>query len=176
MERKSNISLIILAFILILILIFLPTINIKAEEAHLKVSTLLSNSSKYNGKNIRFIGEVIGEPLGRGDYKWINILDEEGNAIGVWLKVELIKEIKYYGKYKVKGDIVEVEGIYHSICNEHGGDTDIHANSINLIKKGYLIKEQVLYQKFYIILLEGITLLIVLIVLRIKKYYESLSK
>lgn len=156
--------------------ILLPMQNIETLEIDLTVSKLLNNPQKYNGKRIVFIGEVIGEPLGRGDYRWINVSDSEGNAIGVWLKVELLKDIKYYGKYNIKGDTVEIEGIYHSICNEHGGDTDIHSDFLRVLKKGYLIKERVNLKRIYTVLILGVATLIVLLSIRIKKYYESLSK
>lgn len=162
--------------IIIFILFLLPAYNIKAEEVlYLKVSTLLNNPSKYNGKIIRFKGEVIGEPLGRGNNRWINVLDDEGNAIGVWLSKDFIKDINHYGKYNVRGDMVEVTGIYHSICNEHGGDTDIHANTLKILEEGYLTKEHIEMRKVYIVLLEGIFILTILIIFRVKKYYESLS-
>ncbi len=161
--------------IIIVIFFFLPAYNIKAEEAsYLKVSTLINNPSKYNGKIIRFKGEVIGEPLGRGNNRWINVLDNEGNAIGVWLSKNFIKDINHYGKYNVRGDIVEVTGIYHSICNEHGGDTDIHVNTLKILEEGYLTKEHIEMRKIYIVLSEGIFILITLIIFRVKKYYESL--
>ena len=164
-------------FIIFAISFFLLQMNcIKAEEPFLKVSTLLKDPFNYNGKSIKFKGEVIGEPLRRGNNRWINVLDNEGNAIGVWLSEDFIKDINYYGKYNIQGDIVEVEGIFHSICKEHGGDTDIHANTFKILEKGHLIKEQIKIQKIYIILLEGVFIIIVLIFFRIKKYYESLSK
>jgi hypothetical protein len=147
----------ILSFLTIIIFIFflLPTYSIKAEEAlYLKVSTLINNPSKYNEKIIRFKGEVIGEPLGRGNNRWINVLDNEGNAIGIWLSKDFIKDINYYGKYNVRGDMVEVTGIYHSICNEHGGDTDIHANKFTILEKGYLTKEPIKTNRIYIVSLE----------------------
>ena len=42
----------------------------------------------------------------RGEYAWINVNDEK-NAIGIWIKKELIKDILYTGSYKAKGDLVE---------------------------------------------------------------------
>ncbi len=172
MTKKIFSFCVIIVFILLLQLMY----GIKAEEPFLRVSTLINNPTKYNGKIVKFMGEVIGEPLGRGNNRWINILDNEGNAIGVWLSEDFIKDINYYGKYNIQGDIVEVEGIFHSICKEHGGDTDIHANTFKILEKGHLIKEQIKIQKIYIILLEGVFIIIVLIFFRIKKYYDSLSK
>jgi len=69
---------------------------------------------------------------------------------------------------------VEVTGIYHSICNEHGGDTDIHVNTLKILEEGYLTKEHIEMRKIYIVLSEGIFILITLIIFRVKKYYESL--
>ena len=166
-----------LSFLTIIILIFflLPTYNIKAEEAFLKVSTLINNPTKYNGKIVKFRGEVIGEPLGRGNNRWINVLDNEGNAIGVWLSEDFINNINYYGKYNIRGDMVEVTGIYHSICNEHGGDTDIHANTFTILEEGHLTKEVIKTDKIYIVSLELVCLFIAIVTFKVSKNHESLS-
>lgn len=154
----------------------LSTIAI-AQQNDLTASELLNNPEKYNGKKIVFRGELIGEPLGRGNYRWVNVADNEGNAMGVWLNAEYLKDIKYFGRYNIKGDTVEIEGIYHSICNEHTGETDIHANSFIITKEGYTIKEIIKIEKLCIALILGIAVLIMLILsLIIRKYQESLNK
>ncbi len=96
---------------------------------------LINNAKNYNGNTVVDKGEVIGDIMLRGEYAWINVNDEK-NAIGIWIKKELIKDIIYTGSYKAKGDLVEITGKFNRRCLEHGGDLDIHAQSINKISSG----------------------------------------
>jgi len=101
---------------------------------------LINNAKQYDGKSVNYQGEVIGDVMVRGENAWININDKK-NAIGIWLSSGLAKEISFTGSYKFKGDVIEVEGIFHKSCSLHGGDLDIHAKTIKLITKGYGIEE-----------------------------------
>ena len=99
---------------------------------------LLKEAEKYNGEEVIYKGEVIGDIMIRKDFTWINVRDETG-AIGIFCPKELVNEIKHAGSYRFTGDIVSVRGTFHHSCPEHGGDTDIHAERINIIQKGKTI-------------------------------------
>lgn len=98
-------------------------------------SGLIKNARQYDGQAVVYEGEVIGEVMPRGEFAWVNINDGD-NAIGVWAKQELIKDIVYAGSFKYAGDWVAVEGIFHNACAEHGGDLDIHGEKITKIRSG----------------------------------------
>ena len=90
---------------------------------------LLNNTKQYNGKAVNYKGEVIGDVMIRGDYTWLHVNDGI-IAIGIWAPKTMIKDIRYAGNYHRKGDIIEVIGMFHRSCLEHGGDLDIHASEI----------------------------------------------
>ena len=71
----------------------------------------------------------------RGDFSWVNINDGK-DALGVWARNDLLKDLVYTGNYKCKEDWVEVTGVFHRACLEHGGDLDIHADSLRKISSG----------------------------------------
>jgi hypothetical protein len=98
-------------------------------------SELINNAKQYDGKTVVYKGEVIGDVMRRGNYAWINANDGE-NAIGIWLPVNLTKEIAYTGSYKSIGDEIEITGVFHRACPEHGGDLDIHAQVMRKIDSG----------------------------------------
>jgi hypothetical protein len=98
-------------------------------------SELIKDAKLYDGKNVTYQGEAIGDILIRGEYAWLNVNDG-ANAIGIWINKELIKNIFYTGSYQAKGDSVEIVGKFNRSCVEHGGDLDIHAQSINKIGSG----------------------------------------
>lgn len=107
----------------------------------LSSADLINNTKLYDGKTVVYAGEVIGDVMVRGEYAWINLND--GNAaIGIWLPKGLTKDILYAGSYKSKGDWLELTGVFHRACSEHGGDLDIHAQAIRKINQGRLLVER----------------------------------
>jgi hypothetical protein len=112
---------------------------------------LINNAKNYNGNIVVYRGEVIGDIMLRGEYAWINVNDEK-NAIGIWIEKELIKDIIYTGSYKAKGDLVEITGRFNRSCVEHGGDLDIHAQSITKISSGNKIPHSVNKKEINLIL------------------------
>jgi hypothetical protein len=100
---------------------------------------LIEQAKDYDAKTVTYQGEVIGEIMVRGDYVWVNVNDGQ-NAIGIWAKKDLIKGITYKGDYKHIGDRIEVLGVFHRACPQHGGDLDIHAQEIIKVAEGREIK------------------------------------
>lgn len=96
---------------------------------------LINNAKEYDGKIVSYAGEVIGDIMVRQEFAWINVNDGKA-AIGVWAAQDLIREIEFTGSYKTKGDWVEITGVFHRACLEHGADLDIHAQSIRRIRPG----------------------------------------
>ena len=107
---------------------------------------LINNAKEYDGKSVVYTGEVIGDIMVRGDYAWINVNDGE-SAIGIWLEKGLTQGINYTGSYKSKGDWIEISGVFHRACSEHGGDLDIHAQGIRKINGGKEVLESLNVRK-----------------------------
>jgi hypothetical protein len=109
----------------------------------LKSSTeIIEQAKDLNGKTIVYQGEIIGDIMQRDDHLWINVSDGI-NAIGVWLTVAQASGLSMAGRYGTRGDIVEITGLFSHACPEHGGDYDIHAQSVQKIKAGYPIEHPV---------------------------------
>jgi len=98
-------------------------------------SDLIANAKEFNGKTVKFAGEVIGDVMRRGDHAWVNVNDGT-NAIGIWMPASLAADIHTEGNFKQTGDYVEVTGIFNRACIEHGADMDIHAIELQVIKPG----------------------------------------
>ena len=121
-------------------------------------SQLVEKPKLYNGTTVTFTGEAIGEVMVRGDYAWIHLNDdaymernvEEGAKLGgynsgmaVWVPAALTKPIDTYGDYTHEGSIVQISGTFNAACKEHGGDTDIHATSVRVVRPGHLVVDLV---------------------------------
>ena len=119
---------------------------------------LVEQPKEFDGENVTFRGEAVGEAMKRGDMAWLHVNDdayylknvEEGAQLGgynkgmpVWLPVEEAEAVTYFGDYKHEGDIVEVSGTFNAACAEHGGDMDIHATSLEVIEAGHDVVDPV---------------------------------
>ncbi len=112
-----------LIFAAILLTLMAPLASSESGRA------LIENADSFDNQTVTFRGEAIGVMI-RGDYAWVNLLDNEGYAIGIWCSAENAKKISFIGDYSHTGDTVEVAGTFHMACTEHGGDLDIHADNL----------------------------------------------
>lgn len=136
--RKSRTG--ILLFFCFLVLSFF-SFSVSSSAQTLSSTELINDAKQYDGKLVVYTGEVIGDVMLRGEFAWVNINDGD-NALGVWMDASLAREIKFTGNYKSRGDSLEISGIFHRICLEHGGDMDIHAKSLRKIASGRLVNEK----------------------------------
>jgi hypothetical protein len=113
---------------------------------------LVENPSAWNGRIIGFTGEAIGEAMRRGTMAWIHLNDDAygladagagvtlagfNGGIGVWADADDASLISLFGDYRHHGDLVEVVGTFNAACPLHGGDMDIHATSLRIVRPGY---------------------------------------
>lgn len=138
----------------ILFLIWLCLPFALAEEVD--SNRLIDEAQAYDGREIVFSGEVIGDILDSGGHVWLNVSDGD-NAIGVWTSRDLAREVEMVGRYAQHGDTVRVTGVFHRACPEHGGDFDIHAQRIALIERGYPVMHPV--QRWKVILAVALSIL-----------------
>jgi len=155
-----------MVILVFLIVTFMPLVScaqgITSEE-------LINNAVLYDGKQVVYEGEVIGEVMYRRDYAWVN-LNDGSNAIGIWLGKDLASAIAYTGNYKAQGDWLEITGIFHRACSQHGGDLDIHARVIRKMNSGRQVKERLNTAKlnFVFVLLGVLCLALILRLLKNK--------
>ncbi len=120
---------------------------------------LINKAKEYDGKTVVYQGEVIGDVMARGDNAWINLNDGK-NALGIWIKKDLTKLIAYTGSYKTRCDELEIIGVFHRSCLVHGGDLDIHAESLLRIKDGNKVEEKMSSRRLVFSFVLGATLLL----------------
>jgi hypothetical protein len=115
-------------------------------------AALVEDARQWDGQLVRFSGEAIGEAMRRGDMAWIHLNDDAyglapagtnpgpagaNSGIAVWVEAAMASQISSFGVYRRHGDLVEVTGTFHAACPQHGGDMDIHAASLRIIRPGY---------------------------------------
>jgi hypothetical protein len=117
-------------------------------------ASLVENANAWNWHVIKFTGEAVGEHMIRGKMAWLHLNDdpymskhiEEGAELGgynsghaVWVSADQARKILMFGDYKHAGDIVTVTGTFNATCREHGGDMDIHASSLQVVRTGHTV-------------------------------------
>ncbi|MBC7248126.1 MAG: hypothetical protein H5T73_10155 [Actinobacteria bacterium] len=113
--------------------------------------TLLQDWESYDGEEVVFRGEAVGDVMRRGEFAWVMVNDDHyslralheagelrgGNSgLGVWMPAEEAEKIGGLGRHGSLGDFIEVRGVFHADCGEHGGEFDIHALSVRVIEPG----------------------------------------
>ena len=160
---KTKLKLILL--FIISTIFFLPLFSFAQS---ISSQELISKAKKYDGKTVVYTGEVIGDVMLRKENAWVNINDGD-NALGVWMSASSAKEINYTGSYRSSGDKIEVTGIFHRACLEHGGDLDIHAESVRKIESGRMINEKMDPAKRNLALILGGVLILIWILTLFKR-------
>ncbi len=127
---------------------------------------LIEKAKEFDGKTVMYKGEVITDIFNRGEYSWANLSDG-ANAIGIWCESSKLNAVKFIGKYKQKGDILEVSGIFNRACPLHGGELDIHAKTLRIVKQGFLSIEGIDKNRIKISI--GLFLLTFLIIIIFRK-------
>lgn len=128
MQKKA------LLIIIALLLLAVPTVAL-AESAGVNSGDLIDHAKDYDNKSVVYEGEVLGDILYRADHAWLAVSDGS-NTIGVYVTADEAKQISIVGGYGKHGDAIRVEGIFHRACAEHGGDLDIHASTITVLRVG----------------------------------------
>lgn len=156
-----------IAFLLGLVLVLSAVGQATEKDMEVSSSILVNNTLKYDGKEVVYLGEVVGGVMKRGSSAWVNVHDGD-YAIGVYASAELLNDTLISGDYYHKGDMIEITGIFHRACNEHGGESDIHARSVRLIARGYAIEHPISMSKVFFTLLLLVINIPFLILSRIK--------
>lgn len=138
------------------------------EAEKVSVNDLINRIDHYDGRRVIIEGEAIGDLMRRGGYSWITVNDdaysekciEEGGdfagysniGIGVWVESGQAEAIRHLESYKTKGDRVRVNGVFHRVCAEQGGDTDIHAESLLVLQEGHEIEHPLNHLRLLVLL------------------------
>ncbi len=106
----------------------------------------------YDNATVVVTGEVVGDRRSAGvgsDSSWITLYSLKKGAaeqynpssIEVCVSNSLADTIDTYGRYNVRGTYVQVSGTYHLACADHDGLSDVHADSLSIVRKGAQLNE-----------------------------------
>ena len=136
--------------LIIIMLVFFSMMPGESAAADvLELNQLIEQGAVFDGTVVHVEGEALGEVMARGTHGWVNMSDPS-NVMGIWMKLSDAERIQFFGNYKYRGDFIWVEGVFHEACIEHGGDTDIHALTVHVLKQGYPVDEDISQRKILV--------------------------
>jgi len=128
---------VVLTVMALAVLIVAP---VPASAGQLPLSTtteLVEGSYKWDGKTVSFKGEVLQDLMVRKDGTWMNLSDGNNTAMGVFVPKDVaMPVISRTEDYRAVGDVVLITGVFHRVCVQHEGETDIHAVSVTVLTPG----------------------------------------
>lgn len=104
------------------------------------IDDLASADAYYDNQTVQVAGEVIGDSIREGlegRHRWITLASESGSTVSIWMPAESAAKIDTFGSYAAKGTTLQVRGTFHLVCREHAGESDLHAEVVNVVKPGY---------------------------------------
>jgi len=137
----------------------------RAESRVFTSTELIEHAGAIDGSTVTYKGEIVAAVMNRGEHSWVN-LNDGYNAIGIWCRTGSLSDVKTLGNYKNEGDVLEVTGVFHRACPEHGGELDIHADSVRIESRGFPIEEHISMRRIDITIMFFILALLAIFMMR----------
>jgi hypothetical protein len=149
--------------IVILFVVMIPLMSFAAT-----VEEIVRDPLHYDNTKVSVRGEVIGERLIDRDGSWVNI-SWGGYNLGVFLPGQSVwPELKNFGSYKSKGDIVTIQGTFYARCPQHA-QRGIHASRLEVVERGGPSRDEVDELKVFLSFVLAILCLLLGIIYLIKE-------
>ena len=132
--------------------------NLLPDSSVLYETTILelANADVFNdNQTVQVVGEAMGEALnitGDPDHKWVTLasLDKKHSAtLIVYMKTSDANLITSYGKYGSQGCLVQAQGEFKLVSEDHSGITCLEASHVAIMSKGYEIQESFHIEDFF---------------------------
>ncbi|MDO5118019.1 MAG: hypothetical protein Q4D34_05990 [Eggerthellaceae bacterium] len=120
----------------------------------ISIVDLAAADSYYDDQIVQVLGEVVGDRIFETadlTHCWITLdapTTELDEVIAVYMTAESAQMIDTYGKYKTRGTMLQVRGVYHLACSEHQGISDIHADYVSVVQPGVTMDDTLEFASF----------------------------
>lgn len=111
------------------------------------IEELAAADPYMDGQTVQVRGEVVGDRINAEfdpGHCWIALqaLSASDNTISVFMSKSLSDSIDTYGAYGRVGTTLQVRGTFNLACEEHDGLSDLHADQVSVVKKGYVLQQE----------------------------------
>lgn len=106
------------------------------------IADLAGADSYYDKQTVQVRGEAVGEAIrptgGEEGFSWITLRDgDSGSSVSVVMANSDVQKIDMFGAYGKTGSRLRVQGVYNLACEEHEGESDIHATAVTVEEAGF---------------------------------------
>lgn len=106
------------------------------DPVQITVAGLTNASTILDGSTVTFTGEVVGDAVhGENGMEWLTLYADQ-SSIPVYVTAEDVTLVQNFGSYGVQGSLLQITGVYHLECQDHQGESDVHATSVLLLEPG----------------------------------------
>ena len=111
------------------------------------IADLAGADSYYDKQTVQVTGEVVGEAIavtGDADHAWIVLRDSDtGSTVTVFVRRSDLRKIDTYGTYGTGAGKppCAFRGMFNLTCSQHEGESDVHAQVVNVVSAGYEHKD-----------------------------------
>jgi hypothetical protein len=128
------------------------------DEGRITSSLVLACPRLFDGREVTFIGEVVGDVLRRTDGAWLQVNDDDyalevgpvgahrdlrgsNSGLGVWVPDGLHEELGAPGRHGTRGAIVRIEGVLLRADPDAGGSMTIRATALGVLAPAATVSE-----------------------------------
>ena len=98
------------------------------------IADLAGADSYYDKQTVQVTGDA--------DHAWIVLRDSDtGSTVTVFVRRSDLRKIDTYGTYGTTGTTLRVRGMFNLTCSQHEGESDVHAQVVNVVSAGYEHKD-----------------------------------
>lgn len=106
------------------------------------IADLAGADSYYDKQTVQVRGEAVGEAIrltgGEEGFSWVTLRDgDSGSSMSVVMANSDVQKIDMFGAYGKTGSRLRVQGVYNLACEEHEGESDIHAAVVAVEEAGF---------------------------------------
>jgi hypothetical protein len=100
------------------------------------ITELVNAGASFDGQEVIFTGEAIGDIINAGEgYRWLT-LEDDGASISVYVSAEDAASVSHLGRHNQLGTTLLVRGIFELDCEKHDGLVDVHASEVIVLDPG----------------------------------------
>lgn len=105
------------------------------------LSDLAGADFTYDGQTVQITGEAIGDIIrADADHVWVTLASTSPNSddtVAVFMTKAQASIIDTLGEYGATGTVLQVRGVFHLVCKDHEGASDIHVENVNVVSPGH---------------------------------------
>lgn len=117
------------------------------------IAELAGADSYLDGQTVQVVGEAVGDNIRAsvdGQHRWITLMaqDDSGASVTVYAPAHAASLVDTFGEYGATGTTLQVRGTFNLACPQHEGLSDLHADTVSVMRKGSVVEEPFSWKLF----------------------------